>query len=155
MGQYINLSVPAGMGAMSTTPPTPETFPIGDQFQPQYINGSSSSFLLDTDNQEDDSEVLVGLGLYSSPDKAAPKTVAEPHIVELYRRAGVELESNGEKSPLAGEGKGLKLEDSWAPPAESEKDEDEEEDADGEQDEETEEVTAPQEGLMGPPLGWL
>lgn len=152
----LNVPMNAGMGAMSTTPPTPETFPMQDQFQPQYINDSTTSFLLDTDNQEDDSEVLVGLGLYSAPDsgKEKPKAIAEPHIVELYRRAGVELESNEEKG-----GKGLKLEDSWAPPAESDKDEDEDDnDAEGDEEEDAspvEQQNQAQQGLMGPPVGWL
>ena len=154
-GMYnMNLSVPAGMGAMSTTPPTPETFPMQDQFQTQYMGaGPSAGFLLDGE-QEDDSEVLVGLGLYSAPDsgKEKPKAVVDGRLAEMYRRAGVEMESNEEKG-----GKGLKLEDSWAPPADDdEENDDNNDDAEGnDEEEESEQVAAPEQGLMGPPVGWL
>ena len=151
-GMYNNIGVPNSFMNASTTPPTPETFPMQDQFQTQFINDSSSSFLLDTDNQEDDGEVLVGLGLYSSPDKAVPKPVVDERLADMYRRAGVQLDNTDEKTA----GKGLKLEDSWAPPAEDdEENDDNDDDADGE-DEEAE--TSPVEqgqGLMGPPVGWL
>lgn len=155
-GMYNNLCVPNSFMSASTTPPTPETFPIQDQFQTQYINDSSSSFLLDTDNQEDDSEVLVGLGLYSSPDKAVPKPVVDERLADMYRRAGVQLNSTDENTA----GKGLKLEDSWAPPAEDEEaNDDNDNDAEGEdEDEETsplEHVQDQGQGLMGPPVGWL
>lgn len=160
-GIYNNLSVSQAFMNASTTPPTPETFPLQDQFQPQYINSESSLFSLDHDTTEDEGEVLVGLGLYSAPEKTAPKPVVEPHIVEMYARAGVPI--SPEMAGMGKGGKGLKLEETWEPPKEEESEE--EEDAEGDEDDEDplagEEAQAISvmplqgQGLMGPPVGWL
>ena len=149
----MNLGLPNTFEMVSTTPPTPEAFPLQDAFQPQYISTESSAFSLDT--AEDEGEVLVGLGLYSQPEKTAPKSQMEVHVAELYERAGVPVEKNH----LA-VGKGLKLEETWEPPKDEES---EEEDAEGEEEEEEEgEEEVVEDSSMPPPAmsqapmaGWL
>lgn len=147
-----NLIVPNSFMAASTTPPTPETFPMQDQFQPQYIAAQDFSL----DNQEDEGEVLVGLGLYSAPEKTPVKPVVDSHLAELYARAGMPVLEEKNKA-----GKGLKLEETWEPPKEEESDGD---DAEGEEEEEElDEVDELNAGKMMPPpqvpqqsmVGWL
>ncbi len=111
---------------VSTTPPTPECLPMMDNFQTGEQNWQLEN------NEEDDGEVLIGMGLYDAPDVKSPKHVHEETMMQLCGPPTV---------PVAG--KGLKLEEAYVPPAESENEEDSgEEDAEGEDEEVETEVDA-------------
>lgn len=104
-----------------TTPPTPEDPPRAQQPEPVVVKQESLSYsppeVKDEVEEEDEGDILVGLGLYDPPEKLG--------------LLGACFE------PM---GKGLKLEDAWEPPVtDDEDDDDEEEEEDGEGDAESEE----------------
>ncbi|KAJ9148343.1 hypothetical protein NKR23_g5102 [Pleurostoma richardsiae] len=111
-------------GALShfTAPPTPENFPLPQQSQPAISAEESIPYLPLENDDESGGEVLVGMGLYDSPEKD----------VDLFRSTVSQLLGSPYPKPT---GKGLKLEDAWEPPAMVD-DEDDDEDADGEEQEE-------------------
>lgn len=100
-----------------TAPATPEDPPKAQQPEPVVVKQEPMSYsppeLLEDDEEEGD--ILIGLGLYDPPEKLG------------FLNASFE--------PT---GKGLKLEDAWEPPASEDEDEDEDEE-DGEGDAESEE----------------
>lgn len=109
-----------GVNANTTTPPTPESL-----LQPQTtfsaVPQESPSFQ-PLDEPEDESEVLVGMGLYDTPDK-----VEEDPQLDNYRSTVSSL--LGSRFREESQGKGLKLEETWAPPPKSD-----DEDDDGDED---------------------
>ncbi|KAF2972591.1 hypothetical protein GQX73_g1012 [Xylaria multiplex] len=114
-----------------TAPPTPEGFQGVPQ--PQSVPSEESipyQPLEEPDNEEEEGEILVGMGLYDLPSKAD----SDPEL-DHYRTTTSRFLDTTYRS-----GKGWKLEEAWEPPASD--DEDDEEDADGEdqgEDQETEE----------------
>jgi hypothetical protein len=78
--------------------------------------------------EEDDGEILVGMGLYDQPDKYHE----DPHL-NNYRSAASALFGSGYQAKEP-QGKGLKLEETWEPPK-SDSDDEEDEEEDDEEDE--------------------
>lgn len=111
----------------STAPPTPESFPSFDNLK--YINGEQEKEWNVEVDKDDDSEVLVGMGLYDSPEKGEEQRMIEYGPVVSMSRFGRGNETSG---------KGLKLEETWEPPA---AEDEEEQDAEGEEEDEPEQVT--------------
>ncbi|KAI0810680.1 hypothetical protein GGR55DRAFT_678642 [Xylaria sp. FL0064] len=108
-----------------TAPPTPEEF--RGVHQPQSVPSEESipyQPLEDTENEEEEGEILFGMGLYDLPSKAD----TDPEL-DHYRTTTSQFLDSTYRS-----GKGWKLEEAWEPPATY--DEDAEEDADGEDQEE-------------------
>ncbi|KAI0430807.1 hypothetical protein F5Y09DRAFT_217832 [Xylaria sp. FL1042] len=104
-----------------TAPPTPEEFQ--GVHQPQSVPSEESipyQPLEETENEEEEGEILVGMGLYDLPSK----TDTDPEL-DHYRTTTSQFLDSTYRS-----GKGWKLEEAWEPPATD--DEDGEEDADGE-----------------------
>lgn len=96
-----------------SAPPTPEDLPKAQQPEPVVVKHESVPE--SQDGEEDEGDVLIGLGLYDPPEKLG--------------LLGASFEPTG---------KGLKLEDAWEPPVTDDDDDDEEEE-DGEGDAESEE----------------
>jgi hypothetical protein len=116
-GSYMN------NGISRTTPPTPDSFVNAQQPQPAVSEDLSATL----DDQEDDGEILVGMGLYDTPEKYQPE---DPQLNNYRSTVSSLLGSTFRaREPT---GKGLTLEQAWEPPKSD--DEDEEED---EQEEET------------------
>ncbi|KAI1351730.1 hypothetical protein F5Y01DRAFT_314456 [Xylaria sp. FL0043] len=114
-----------------TAPPTPEEFQ--GVHQPQSVASEESipyQPLEQTENEEEEGEILFGMGLYDLPSKAD----TDPELGH-YRTTTSQFLDSTYRS-----GKGWKLEEAWEPPATD--DEDAEEDAD---DEDQEEGTNPPE----------
>ncbi|KAJ0290428.1 hypothetical protein Brms1b_001322 [Colletotrichum noveboracense] len=110
-------------GFTSTSPPTPETLPQAQQPQPIVPNEDTIPYQ-PLDEPEEEGEILVGMGLYDAPDKY-------DHDPQLdASRSAMSSLLGAPYRPREGTGKGLKLEESWQPPEES--DDEDQEDADGE-----------------------
>ncbi|KAK5630766.1 hypothetical protein RRF57_006481 [Xylaria bambusicola] len=108
-----------------TAPPTPDEFQ--GVHEPQSVPSEESipyQPLEESENDEDEGEILVGMGLYDLPSKAD----TDPEL-DHYRTTTSQFLDSTYRS-----GKGWKLEEAWEPPASD--DEDTEEDADGEDQEE-------------------
>lgn len=108
-------------GFTSTSPPTPEVLPQAQQPQPIVAHEDIIPYQ-PLDEPEEEGEILVGMGLYDAPDK-----------YDNDCRPGMTSLLGTPCRPQEGTGKGLKLEESWQPPEESDEEDDAgQEDADGE-----------------------
>ncbi|KAL2212199.1 hypothetical protein CC79DRAFT_1364481 [Sarocladium strictum] len=107
-------------GMNTTTPPTPESLIQPEPSLPPMPQESPAFQTLD--EPEDDGEVLVGMGLYDAPEK-----LNEDPQLDNYRSTVCSLLGSRFR-PSEPQGKGLKLEETWAPPPKSD-DEDEDEDS--------------------------
>ena len=108
----------------TTAPPTPEDF---QQAQPLVPAEDSIPYQPLEEAEEEEGEILIGMGLYDAPDK----TDEDPEL-DNYRTSASHLLGTTYRR-----GQGLKLEEAWEPPASD--DEDDSEDADGEEQEQEEE----------------
>ncbi|KAI0422179.1 hypothetical protein F5X98DRAFT_195700 [Xylaria grammica] len=110
-----------------TAPPTPDEFQGIHQTQ-SLPSEESIAYqpLEEPENEEEEGEILVGMGLYDPPSKAD----SDPEL-DHYRTTTSQLLDTAYRC-----GKGWKLEEAWEPPTTD--DEDTEEDADGEDQEEDE-----------------
>lgn len=113
----------------STAPPTPESFLPIQHPEPIFPKEESIPYHpLSDDTPEEDGEILCGMGLYDNP--ALEKASAfDPHL-DSYRSSVMSqlLGSTPQREPS---GQGLKLEETWNPPA---SDDEDDEDGDGEDD---------------------
>lgn len=100
-------------------PPTPENLPQM-QLQPAVQSEESAPYE-PLPEPEDDSEVLVGMGLYDTPDKHE----ADPGLYN-YRSTVSSLLGGAPRLPEGG-GKGLKLEETWQPPESDDEDDEDDE----------------------------
>ena len=115
-------------GFNTTTPPTPETFL---QLQQPAVSETAVPFE-PLDEPEEEGEILVGMGLYDTPDK-----FDEDPQLNNYRSTVSSLLGSTLR-PTEAKGKGLKLEETWEPPKPEEEEEEEEEDDDDEEAEDDE-----------------
>ncbi|KPM36984.1 hypothetical protein AK830_g9579 [Neonectria ditissima] len=118
-------------GFGSTSPPTPEAFPQAQLSQPAMSEESIPYQALE-DSTEEEGEILVGMGLYDTPDK-----YEEDPQLNNYRSTVSSLLGSTFR-PHESKGKGLKLEETWEPP----KSDDEDDEEDDEEESETESNTA-------------
>ncbi|TVY29454.1 hypothetical protein LHYA1_G001846 [Lachnellula hyalina] len=116
----------------STAPPTPDDLLPIQIAQPNFTAEESIPYQSLSD-LEDTSDDLIGLGLYDTPE-AAKSPPQDPQL-DNYRTAMMSQLGSAYRRPESA-GKGLKLEETWEPPSEDEKDEDDE--TDDEQDGEAE-----------------
>ncbi|KEY69805.1 hypothetical protein S7711_03781 [Stachybotrys chartarum IBT 7711] len=114
-------------GFNNTSPPTPESFLPVQQAQPVLSDQSTARATMD--DQEDDGEILVGMGLYDQPEKYEE----DPHL-NNYRSTVSSLLGSGFR-PREPQGKGLKLEETWEPPKSEDEEEDDEDSGDSSEDE--------------------
>jgi len=124
----------------STAPPTPENFLPSQHIEPTFPAEESIPYHpLSDAAEEEEGEILCGLGLYDTPEvlKSAP---SDPHL-NNYRSA---VMSQYIGSPYRKEtsGKGLKLEETWNPPDSDDEDDQDDDEADGEGEDDDEEVQA-------------
>ncbi|KAF4452010.1 hypothetical protein F53441_5083 [Fusarium austroafricanum] len=115
-------------GFGSTTPPTPETLPQTQLSQPAVSEDPDYQALEDA--TEEDGEILVGMGLYDTPEK-----YNEDPQLDNYRSTVSSLLGSSFRSHEP-RGKGLKLEETWEPPKSDEEDEGEDEEDDEEEENE-------------------
>ncbi|KAF7881922.1 uncharacterized protein EAF02_006610 [Botrytis sinoallii] len=118
-----------------TAPPTPDNFLPIQHPEPTFTPEESIPYHPLSDDKPEGEE-LIGMGLYDTPDHSK-MTLSDPQL-DNYRMMSSHLLGNSYRRP-EGAGKGLKLEETWQPPAEKDDDKDDEEDGEGE-DEEEEEV---------------
>lgn len=106
-----------------TTPPTPDSMLYPQQPQPAVSECSERC----NDEPEDEGEILVGMGLYDTPDK-----YDEDPQLNNYRSTATSLFGSSYRS-MEPTGKGLKLEETWEPPkSDDEEEEDDDDDDDSE-----------------------
>ena len=116
-------------GYSNTSPPTPDTFSQVQQGQPTVSEAAVPYQALDKPD-EDEGEILVGMGLYDTPEK-----LDEDPQLDNYRSTVSSLLGSSFHAPKP-EGRGLKLEETWEPPKSDDEDEDEDEDGEEEDDSE-------------------
>lgn len=119
---------PSGLNTY-TAPPTPKNFELPEQFTNTKVASEEPVSAYEApEEEEDDGEILYGMGLYDPPE------TNEPVGMDLHRSTVFSLLGNaGAYSKTSG--KGLKLEDAWEPPV-SEEDEEDNEEEEAEDDEE-------------------
>lgn len=103
-----------------TAPPTPDDIQPVQQSEPMVPAEDSIPYQPLEESEEEEGEILIGMGLYDAPDK----TDEDPEL-DNYRTSASHLLGTTYRR-----GQGLKLEEAWEPPASD--DEDDNEDADGE-----------------------
>ncbi|KAG9237727.1 hypothetical protein BJ875DRAFT_125038 [Amylocarpus encephaloides] len=137
----------------STAPPTPEYFlPI--QVPGPIVPSEESITYQSLGDDEEDEDLLVGVGLYDMPESTPDKPMdLDPGLgfsrsaTWMMRTQFLSAEYGGRRMPQEQErereapGKGLKLEEGWAPPMDDGK-HDEEADGEGEDEDEDEEETS-------------
>lgn len=110
-----------------TAPPTPENFlPIQHPDPPCAIEPTIPYHSLD--DQEEEGEILVGMGLYDTLEKPSLPDLQ----LEQYKTAMMSQYLGSTCRTAESIGKGLKLEETWQPPNSDEEEDDE--DKDGERD---------------------
>lgn len=115
-------------GFDKTFPPTPENLPQM-QVKPA-VHPEEPAPYEPLAESEDDGEILVGMGLYDTPDKHD----ADPGL-NNYRSTLSSLLGGGAPKVPEQAGKGLKLEETWQPPeSDDEEDDDDDEKKEKEQD---------------------
>jgi hypothetical protein len=112
-------------GFSSTSPPTPDSFLPPHQLQPAASTVPQDYQSIE--EPEEQGEILVGMGLYDTPEKYQD----DPHLNNY--RSTVSSLLGSKFRPQESEGKGLKLEETWEPPKSD--DEDESDEADDDDDE--------------------
>lgn len=128
-----------GFEDSSTTPPTPENFLPIQHPEPSFQEDAIPYQPLD---DADDGEELIGLGLYDTPETKSPQS--DPQLDNYRALMMAQMMGTPYRRPEP-TGKGLKLEETWAPPA---AEDDEESDKDGEGDDEEEEESIPEEVVL-------
>ncbi|KXJ93128.1 hypothetical protein Micbo1qcDRAFT_161063 [Microdochium bolleyi] len=110
------------------TPPTPQNMQSAQHHEAIAVPPEDSIPYEPLQGSEDEGEILIGMGLYEDPEK----TDTDPWL-DNYRRTTTELLG----STYRRVGQGLKLEESWEPPASDDENDNEdsnsERDADGEE----------------------
>jgi hypothetical protein len=109
-------------GFSSTSPPTPDSFLPPHQLQPAASTVPQDYETIE--EPEEQGEILVGMGLYDTPEKYQD----DPHLNNY--RSTVSSLLGSKFRPHEPEGKGLKLEETWEPPKSDDEDESEEADDD-------------------------
>lgn len=106
------------------TPPTPDSYPSVTAAPEPMIPLDEAMPYRSLDDDEDDGEILVGMGLYDLPEK----TLGD-YSINGYRSSATSL--FGTCDLPEPKGKGLKLEETWVPPP---KEDDDDEDSDSNSD---------------------
>ncbi|KLU88374.1 hypothetical protein MAPG_07361 [Magnaporthiopsis poae ATCC 64411] len=114
----------------AASPPTPpQTYPAAHAPEP-VISSEDGSQLEEDEAEEEEGEILIGMGLYDPPEKPLTDSALDGYHASVSQLLGASYNC---PEPT---GKGLKLEDAWEPPVkEEDDDEDDEEDAEGEESE--------------------
>jgi hypothetical protein len=133
-----------GFENSSTTPPTPENFLPIQHPEPAFSAEESIPYHPLEDNESDDGEELIGMGLYDTPEIL--KSPTADHQLDNYRAFMMSsMLGSGYVPPRRAEptGKGLKLEEGWTPPSDDEDEDDDEQDGEGEDEDPDVKVEAP------------
>ncbi|KUJ22051.1 uncharacterized protein LY89DRAFT_576569 [Mollisia scopiformis] len=126
-----------GFESSSTAPPTPDNFLPIQNPEPAFSAEESIPYE-PLEDPESGGEELIGMGLYDSPDTVKTSSL-DPQLDNYRALMMSHLMGSGHRKTES-TGKGLKLEETWEPPASDDEDaDDEEQDGEGE-DEEVEEA---------------
>lgn len=133
-----------GFDSSSTAPPTPDNFLPIQHPEPAFSPEESIPYHPLEDNESDDGEELIGMGLYDTPE-ISKSPAADPHLDNYRALMMSSLLGSGYIPPRRVEptGKGLKLEETWSPPSDDEDQDDEEQDGEGEDEEPEVKIEAP------------
>lgn len=124
-----------GFEIATTAPPTPEDFlPIQ---HPESTFPSEDTIPYHAlDDSEDEGEELIGMGLYDGPEDAKSPS-SDPQLDNYRALMMSQLMGTAYCRPSEPSGKGLKLEETWAPPpSDDEEEDDSEQDGEGEDEDE-------------------
>lgn len=119
-----------GFESTNTSPPTPENFLPIQHPDPTFTTEESIPYHSLSDTDSDDGEELIGMGLYDGPKTPA----IDPQLDQYRSLMASHLVGTPPKTERSG--KGLKLEETWQPPASDDEDDDDEQDGEGEEDDE-------------------
>jgi hypothetical protein len=111
-----------------TAPPTPENFLPIQQAVPSFEVDEAFPYH-PLEDESETGEILVGMGLYDTPEKAPD---SDPYLDNYRALMMSQLLGTAYRKPdsPAPTGKGLKLEETWNPPASADGEEDDEDDDD-------------------------
>lgn len=125
-----------GFDNSSTAPPTPDNFLPIQHPEPAFSPEESIPYHPLEDNESDDGEELIGMGLYDTPE-ISKSPAADPQLDNYRALMMSSLLGSGYVPPRRAEptGKGLKLEETWSPPSDDEDQDDDEQDGEGEDEE--------------------
>jgi hypothetical protein len=142
-----------GFESSSTAPPTPDNFLPIQHPEPAFSAEESIPYQ-PLEDSESGGEELIGMGLYDSPDPI--KTSSLDPQLDNYRALMMSHLMGPGHRKTESTGKGLKLEETWEPPASDDEDaDDEEQDGEGE-DDDIEEVPRPLVvQAQVAPQGWI
>ena len=120
----------------STAPPTPDNFLPIQYPEPAFPAEEAIPYHSLEDNESDDGEELIGMGLYDTPE-FSKSSLADPQLNSYRAMMMSQLAGSGYALPrkLESEGKGLKLEETWTPPSDIFEEDDDEQDGEGEKEE--------------------
>ncbi|KAJ3526099.1 hypothetical protein NM208_g11351 [Fusarium decemcellulare] len=113
-------------GFNSTTPPTPEALPQAQLSQPAVSEDIPYQAL--EEPLEEEGEILVGMGLYDTPDKFEEDPQLNNYRSTVSSLLGSTFRGHEPR------GKGLKLEETWEPPKSDDDDDDDDDDEEEEVD---------------------
>jgi len=128
-----------GFESSSTAPPTPENFLPIQHPEPAFSAEEAIPYE-PLEDSESGGEELIGMGLYDSPDPVKTSSL-DPQLDNYRVLMMSHLLGSGHRKTES-TGKGLKLEETWEPPASDDEADDEEQDGEGE-DEDIEEIQQP------------
>ena len=122
-----------GFETSTTAPPTPENFLPIQRPDPTFPAEESIPYHPLSDTESEGEEILVGMGLYDSPE--VTKTPASDPQLDNYRTLMMSQLLGPAYRQTEPTGKGLKLEETWNPPvSDDEEDDDDDDEQDGEGD---------------------
>jgi hypothetical protein len=124
-----------GFEDSTTAPPTPKNFLPIQHPEPNFPTEDSIPYH-NLSDPESDGEELIGMGLYDPPEIS--KVPSDPQLDNYRALMMSQLLGTAYRRPET-PGKGLKLEETWNPPAsdDGEEDDDSEQDGEGEEEEQS------------------
>lgn len=131
-----------GFENSTTAPPTPESFLPIQHPDPTFPAEDSIPYHPLSDSETEGEEILVGMGLYDSPE--VPKAPGSDPQLGNYRALMMSQLLGSAYRQTEPAGKGLKLEETWNPPVsdDEEDEDDDEQDGEGEDDDDEEPTMA-------------
>jgi hypothetical protein len=138
-------------------PPTPDNFLPIQHPEPSFPAEDSIPYHPLEDDESDDGEELIGMGLYDTPE-ITKSSSADPQLDNYRALMMSQLLGSGYVPPpkIEPTGKGLKLEETWTPPSDDEDEDDDEQDGEGEDEEQEVKVEASIDAAQTYcPAGWV
>jgi hypothetical protein len=138
-------------------PPTPDNFLPIQHPEPSFPGEDSIPYHPLEDDESDDGEELIGMGLYDTPE-ITKSSSTDPQLDNYRALMMSQLLGSGyvPSRKIEPTGKGLKLEETWTPPSDDEDEDDDEQDGEGEDEEPEVKVEASVDATQtNCPAGWV